>query len=94
MNMCKSMVDVSNFYLPYSSHAAKYFSAFGYEGFVQLAARNYLELVAYLLLSMFIIKVEKIERYNVYLTAVVMSTVFLYAVTKIGQISEFLYFQF
>ena len=94
MNMCKSMVDVSNFYLPYSSHAAKYFSAFGYEGFVQLAARNYLELVAYLLLSMFIIKVEKIERYNVYLTAVVMSVVFLYAVTKIGQISEFLYFQF
>lgn len=92
--MCSKMVDISNCYMPFSSHLAKYCSAFGYRGVVILFARNYLEIIGLLLLSMVIIKVEKIEKINARVAAIIVAIIFMYTITKVGQVSEFLYFQF
>lgn len=94
VKMCCSMVDVSNFYLPYSGTLSKYISAFGYDGVVIIPPRRFLEIIIGIILSILIIKVEKIEKCNTYLAAVILSVVFMYILTKVGQISEFLYFQF
>ena len=87
------MFDWNNFYLPYSSHIAKY-SSLLQEGKCILTFTTDLKLIGFLLLSVLTLDKIKLEKINVYVVATTLALLMLYIISKLGVESEFLYFQF
>ena len=61
---------------------------------VLLKSDSLLRIILFLLLSFIIIRFDKVERLNKYFYIVLLVFLFVFAFLKIGNISEFLYFQF
>ena len=94
VNIIKAMVDFDNFYLPYRASWEKYIDAAWMSEEVLLKSDSLLRIILFLLLSFIIIRFDKVERLNKYFYIVLLVFLFVFAFLKIGNISEFLYFQF
>lgn len=93
IKIIQAMLDWSSFAVPYSGTLGKFSSAFLSHESV-LTVDNLLIIIVLLIFSLVEIKVHLIEKCNEIVLAVALSAVFLYCFTKLGTISEFLYFQF
>lgn len=93
LKIIKAMLDCSSFAIPYSGVLGRFCSAFlAHE--TLLTINNLAIIICFTILSLIEIKVHVIEKFNETVLAVALSIVFLYCFTKLGTISEFLYFQF
>ncbi|MBP3457062.1 MAG: MBOAT family protein [Bacilli bacterium] len=94
MNIVKAMFDVNKFVVPHSKGLGKYFKAFENGVEILFSFRELGIIVLCLVLATLVVKREKIESINSYAAAVGFSIIFLFTVLSMGQITEFLYFQF
>jgi len=94
MNIVKAMFDVNRFVVPHSYGLGKYFKAFENSVEILFSFRELGIIVLCLVLATLVVKREKIESINSYAAAVGFSIIFLFTVLSMGQIKEFLYFQF
>lgn len=94
MNIVKAMFDVNRFVVPHSYGLGKYFKAFENSVEILFSFRELGIIVLCLVLATLVVKREKIESINSYAAAVGFSIIFLFTVLSMGQITEFLYFQF
>ena len=94
MSIVKAMFDVNGLVVPYSKGLGKYFEVFANGTEILFSFRELGIITLGLVLAIIVIKKEKIESINSYVTAIVFSIVFLFTVLSMGQITEFLYFQF
>jgi len=88
------MFDVNRFVVPHSYGLGKYFKAFENSVEILFSFRELGIIVLCLVLATLVVKREKIESINSYAAAVGFSIIFLFTVLSMGQITEFLYFQF
>jgi len=95
MNIVRAMFDVSKFVVPYSNgFVAKYFELFKSGTKIMFSLRDMALIVFCLAISLIVIKKSKIEKVNLYVSALLLSALFLFAVFSMGRVTEFLYFQF
>lgn len=93
MSIVKAMFDINRFVVPFNKHLAKFLEMSSLE-LTALSFSDWLNIVLILIISCLIIDKKRIEHINPFVTAIGLATIFIYSFTKIGQISEFLYFQF
>lgn len=93
MSIVKAMFDVSRFVLPFNKHLVKFLEMSSIELTV-LSFSDWLNIIIALLVSLIVIKKDKIENYNPVIVACITSMIFVYSVINFNQKSEFLYFQF
>lgn len=94
MNIVKTMFDVNKFVVPHSNGLGKYIEAFRNGSEIILSTGNYATIIICLFIAMIVFDKKRVEKVNPSISAIVLAIIFVYAFTKIGQISEFLYFQF
>lgn len=94
MNIVKAMFDVGKIVIPYSSKLGEYFDVFKNGIKLMLSIGDLGAIVLCLVVAMITVNKSYIERINPYVSAVILASIFIYTFLKIGQISEFLYFQF
>ncbi|MBQ7882808.1 MAG: MBOAT family protein [Phascolarctobacterium sp.] len=94
MNIVKAMVDFEKLVVPHSNGLGKYFEAFKNGSEIMFSTREIGIIILCLIIAMHAVNKKYIERINPYFTAIGLAVAFIYAFSKIGQISEFLYFQF
>jgi len=93
MNIVKAMFDVNRFVVPFNKHLVKFLEMSSIELTV-LSFSDWLNIIIALLVSLIVIKKDKIENYNPVIVACITSMIFVYSVINFNQKSEFLYFQF
>lgn len=93
LKIIKAMMGYYPFAIPYSGTLGRFCSAFLAHQTL-LTFNNLAIILCFTILSLIEIKVHVIEKFNEIILAVALSIVFLYCFTKLGTISEFLYFQF
>ena len=94
INVINAMFDVNRLVVPHSNGLGKYIEVFKNGSEILLSTSNMGMLIVYLVVSVFVFDKNHLEKINPILSAIVFAVVFIFAFTKIGQISEFLYFQF
>ena len=94
MNIAKAMFDLNRLVVPYSKLLGEYFSIVSYGSRTIFKPWELAVIVLCLGLAMIAVNKKKIERFSPYVSAIVVAILFVISFSKIGQISEFLYFQF
>lgn len=94
LNILSAMVDVNKFAIPYSESFAKYLDCFADKGDTLLVLNEVLRIMVFMIVSLIVIKVEKIENLNIFAAAILVSIIFLYSILNLNNQTEFLYFQF
>lgn len=94
MNVVKALFDVNRLVLPYSRGLGKFFDVFANGMETYFSFRELGIIVLSLVLATIVVKKEKVESINSYAAAVGFSIIFLFTVLSMGQVTEFLYFQF
>lgn len=94
IQICKAMVDINNFYLPYSSKLSHYINAFGNEGVMLLRSGAFFEILFFGLLSIMVLSYESIIEKSLKFSVAIFAILLCYSVLNFSNISEFLYFQF
>ena len=93
MRVVGAMVDIKNIVVPYNKYMAKYLNVFS-DGSAMLSFSDWLNIIIAMVVSLIIIKKDKIEEYNPVIVACITSLLFIFSVLNFNQKSEFLYFQF
>lgn len=94
MNIVKAMFDLNKLIVPHSKGLGKYIEVFSNGQDILFSIRDFGIIILCTIISTLVLNKKIIEKINPYISAIVFSIVFVYAFFKIGQISEFLYFQF
>ncbi len=94
LNILKSMINFQNLYLPYRQSFEKYIASYWMSEDVLLKTDDFARLIVFLILSLIIIRFDKVEHLNKYFYIVLITFLFVFAFLKMGSVSEFLYFQF
>ena len=87
MNVVKAMFDVNRLVVPHSY-------AFKYSSKILVSSQDMISIIGCLIVSVIAFDKKYIERINVNIVAIVISMFLLYSVLCMGQVTEFLYFQF
>lgn len=94
VNILTAMVDINRFAYPYSRTLSKYISNFGDKVETSLILNDFFVIIPLIIVSMIIIKVEKLEKIKEYILSISLALLFYYIISQIGADTEFLYFQF
>ena len=94
MNIVKAMFDVNRFVVPYSYGLGKYIDIFKHGSKLLLSSRDIVFMVGCLVIAIITLDKKYVEKINVNVSAVVISLLLLYSILSMGQVTEFLYFQF
>ena len=94
MNIVEAMFDVNRFVVPHSNGLGKYIEAFKNGVDILFSTRELGVIILCLWIAMVSHKKESIEKANVFVMAMIIVGMFLYAFFDMSKASEFLYFQF
>ena len=93
MNILRAMFDVSNIVIPYNKHLAKWFDIFAKDMTI-LSFSEMINIALAIVVSIIIFDKKRLEQINIYVSTLVVTVLFLYAVLSMCRVTEFLYFQF
>jgi len=94
MSIVKAMFDINRFVVPYSYGLGKYIDIFKHGSKLLLSSRDIVFIVGCLVIAIIALDKKYVEKINVNVSAVVISLLLLYSILSMGQVTEFLYFQF
>lgn len=93
LNVVRAMFDVGKFVVPFNKYLAKYFEVFSRDLTV-LSFSDWLNILLAVIIAVIIIDKKYIEKLNIYISTMIFSLILLYSILSMGQVTEFLYFQF
>lgn len=94
INIVKAMFDVGKFVVPYSTGLGKYFDVFKNGTKLMFSTGDIGVVILCLIIAVVIVKKECVEKFNHYIVAIIFAVIFIFSVLSMGQVTEFLYFQF